>query len=70
MPLINYSVQEYVDRAHLGTSSGDSRYINYTNLFTEIFNTVISFVLSISLNILVIYASARHVHLTSHLRQA
>jgi len=44
--------------------------IAYKNVHIQVFNIIISFALPISLNILVIYASIRHIRLTSTLRQA
>ncbi len=41
----------------------------YTNIYIQVFNMIIGFALPISLNILVIYVSVHHVHLTSNLRQ-
>jgi hypothetical protein len=42
----------------------------YTNTYIQIFNIIIAFALPILLNILVIYASVRHVRLTTALRRA
>jgi hypothetical protein len=44
--------------------------VTYTNMYARIFTTIIFFALPISLNVLVIYASIRHVHLTSQLRRS
>jgi hypothetical protein len=42
----------------------------YTNLYIQIFNIITAYALPISLNILVIYSSVRHVRLTSTLQRA
>jgi hypothetical protein len=42
---------------------------NYTNITIQVFNIIIGFALPISLNVIVIYASVRHVHLKSTLRE-
>ncbi len=70
MPVIIFVVQVYIDWAPLITSPGDSCYINYTNIYTQIFNIIFAFTLPISFNILVIYLSIRHVNLTSRLQRA
>jgi hypothetical protein len=43
--------------------------ISYTNVYIEVFNIIIGFALPVALNILVIYASVRHIRLRSTLRQ-
>jgi hypothetical protein len=70
MPLISFVIQIYVGWAQLETYVGESCDIGYTNLYAETINTLLAFVLPIGLNILVIGASIRHVHLTSRLRRA
>lgn len=69
IPLIIFIVQLHVDWARVISSVGDSCYISYMNLYAKVFNTIIAFVLPISLNILVICLSVRYIHLTSRLRR-
>ena len=69
MPIINFVVQVAVNWAGLIIVSGDSCSIHYTNIYIQVFNTTFIFALPIGLNILVIYASIRYVHLTSRLRR-
>jgi hypothetical protein len=70
IPLTIIIVQIATGWAQFKEYAGDSCDLEYTNIYAEIFNTVIAFFLPIGLNIIVICASVRHVHLTSHLRQA
>ena len=70
MPIINFIVQTSVDWAELKIIPGDSCYIEYISIYVQTFNIILDFGLPISLNILVICASIRHVQLTSGLRRA
>jgi hypothetical protein len=70
IPVIILIIQLLTGWAQLDQYVGDSCDIGYTSLCSQIINTIITFVLPIILNILVIYASIRHVHLTSQLRRA
>jgi hypothetical protein len=70
IPLILLIIQLFVGWAQLEEFVGDSCDVSYTNIYAQLFNVFISFIIPISLNILVIYASIRHVHLTSQLRAA
>jgi hypothetical protein len=70
MPLISLIVQFFVGWANLEENVSESCDIRYTNVYAKIFNTITAFVLPISLNIIVIYASAHYIHLASQLRQS
>jgi hypothetical protein len=70
MPVIILIIQLFVGWAQLVRFDGGSCDVRYTTLYVQMINTVIAYILPISLNILVIYASIRHVHLTSQLREA
>ncbi|CAF1165501.1 unnamed protein product [Rotaria sp. Silwood1] len=41
----------------------------YTNIYIQVFNTIFGYALPMFLNVLVIYASVRHVHLTATLQR-
>jgi hypothetical protein len=69
MPIINFIVQISVDWADLKIIPGDSCYVQHISIYVQTFNIILDFGLPISLNILVIYASIHHVHLTSGLRR-
>ncbi|CAF0869620.1 unnamed protein product [Adineta steineri] len=69
MPLINLIIQTSVHWTNLNMSSHEICDLKYTNIYIQIFNIIVAFALPISLNILVIYASARYVQLSSQLRQ-
>jgi hypothetical protein len=69
VPLILLIIQLFTGWAQLEDYVGDVCDVSYTNIYAQIFNTFISFIVPISLNILVVYASIHHVHLTSNLRQ-
>jgi hypothetical protein len=51
-------------------SLGHTCKVTYTNIYIKIFNIITAFALPISLNILVIYASIRHIRLTSTLKRS
>jgi hypothetical protein len=69
-PLFILLVQFVTGWAQLEPVTRDVCDILYTNAYVQIFNTIIAFGLPILLNILVIYASVRHVRLTAALRKA
>ncbi len=69
-PLFILLVQFLTGWAQLEPDTRDVCDILYTNTYVQIFNIIIAFALPILLNILVIYASVRYVHLTAALRQA
>jgi hypothetical protein len=70
MSLISLIIQIFTGWAQLDIYVGDSCDIGYVNLYSQLFNILTSFVVPIILNILVIGASIRHVHLTSQLNRA
>jgi hypothetical protein len=70
LPVISFIIQLFTGWAQLVQFPGDSCDISYVNVYSEILNTIIAFALPISLNILVIFLSIRHVHLTSRLNRA
>ncbi|CAF4136153.1 unnamed protein product, partial [Rotaria sordida] len=47
----------------------DSCEVFYTNIYVQIFNTIFAYALPMFLNMLMIYASLRHIHLTSVLQR-
>jgi hypothetical protein len=65
IPLISLIIQFFIGWAQLVQYVGSSCDVSYVNLYAQIINTIIAFALPISLNILVIFLSIRHVHLTS-----
>ena len=70
VPLISFIIQISFGWAQVNQYDNESCDILYTNVYAQIFNIIVTFVLPISLNILVIYTSIRYVHLTSQLRRA
>jgi hypothetical protein len=68
LPLITLIIQSLIGWAKLEYFFDDVCDIRYTNLYVQIFNVIIDFVLPIALNILVISISIRNVHITSRLR--
>jgi len=70
MPLISLIIQIYSGAAQVTKYPGESCDVTYTNIYVKIFNVALAFVLPILLNVGVIAASIRHIHLTSQLRQA
>lgn len=69
LPLILYTIQIYFGWVSVNEYMNESCDVAYTNIYVQIFNVIFTFVLPISLNIFVIYASIRHVGLTSRLRR-
>jgi len=69
LPFISFILQFFIGWARLVQFPGDSCDISYVNVYSEILNTIIAFALPISLNILVIFLSIRHVHLTSRINR-
>jgi hypothetical protein len=63
-------VQFVTGWAHLEPFTHDTCDVLYTNTYIPIFNIIIAFALPILFNILVIYASVRHVRLASTLKRA
>jgi hypothetical protein len=55
--------------SQLNRFGSDRCVVSYTNLPIQVFNVILTFALPIILNLLMIYASVRHVRLTSHLRR-
>ena len=70
LPLINLIIQLNVGWAQLDRYDDGSCDIGYTNVYAQMVNTLIAFILPIILNILVICASIHHVRMTSQLRRA
>ncbi|CAF0901434.1 unnamed protein product [Adineta steineri] len=70
LPAFFLIIQLPIGWGELNSYSGNTCDIGYTNTFAVVLNIVVAFVLPIGLNILVIGASVRHVHLTSQLQQA
>ena len=68
--LISLVVQFIFGWTQLDMSTKNSCQVIYTNIYVQIFNFLTAFALPIALNILVIYASVRHVRLTSTLQRA
>jgi hypothetical protein len=69
LPLIILVIQSSVGWAQLEHFVDDVCDIRYMNIYVQIFNIIICFALPISLNIIVISMSVRHVQITSHLRR-
>ncbi len=69
IPLFTLMIQFLTGWAKLEPFINDICDVRYTNLYVQIFNIIACFVLPIALNIVVIYASVRHVHITSVLRK-
>jgi hypothetical protein len=69
IPLITLIIQSLIGWAKFEHFIDDICDVRYTNVYVQIFNTIISFVLPIALNIVVIYISVRHVQITSRLRK-
>ncbi len=69
-PLLSLFVQFITGWAQIEPFTNDVCDVLYTNAYIQIFNIIAAFALPILLNILVIYASVRHVRLTSALRRA
>jgi hypothetical protein len=67
MPIIIFIVQLYVGWMQLDEFIGDSCDTGLTSIYAQIFNVVITYAFPIVLNILVIYASVRHIQSTSRL---
>ncbi len=70
IPLLILLIQSLIGWAELVQFIGDLCDVEYINIYVQIFNIIIGLALPIVLNILVIYASARHVHLASTLQRA
>jgi hypothetical protein len=70
IPFISFIIQFFIGWAQLVQYVGSSCDVSYVNLYAQIINVIIAFALPISLNILVIFLSIRHVHLTSRLQRA
>ncbi len=70
IPIFIFLVQFLTGWAQLEPFTHDVCDVLYTNTYIQIFNIIIAFALPILLNILVIYASVRHVRLTTALRRA
>ncbi len=70
IPIFILLVQFLTGWAQLEPFTHDVCDVLYTNAYIQIFNIVIAFALPILLNILVIYASFRHVRLISTLQRA
>ena len=68
--LISSVIQFIFGWTQLDMSTKNSCEVTYTNIYVQVFNILTAFVLPIGLNILVIYASVRHVRLTSTLQRA
>ncbi len=70
IPLISFIIQFSFNWASVKEYANESCDVAFTSIYTEIFNIIFAFALPISLNILVIFLSIRHVHLTSRLQRA
>ena len=68
--LISSVIQFIFGWTQLDMSTKSSCQVAYTNIYIQVFNILTTFALPIGLNILVIYASVRHVRLTSTLQRA
>ena len=68
--LISLLIQFVFGWTQLDVYVKDACEVTYTNIYVQIFNILTAFALPIGLNILVIYASVRHVRLTSTLQRA
>ncbi|UJR27452.1 hypothetical protein I4U23_008741 [Adineta vaga] len=69
IPLILLIIQISVGWAKLDAHGGEICDLRYTHIYVQVFNVLIAFVFPLSCNVIVIYASVRHIHLVSHLRQ-
>jgi hypothetical protein len=68
--LISLLIQFLSGWCQLDVSLGHTCKVTYTNIYIKIFNIITAFALPIGLNIIMIYASVRHVRLTSTLQRA
>jgi hypothetical protein len=68
MPLVSLIIQLLIGWAQLDEYTGGSCDIAYTNVYSQIFNIIIGFVLPILLNLFVLYFNMRHIHVNSPLR--
>ena len=69
LPLMFLFVPFFLHWSQLEVAARDYCQVMYNNVYVQAFNVIFAFVLPISLNILVIYRSVRHVRLTNSLRQ-
>ncbi|CAF4412723.1 unnamed protein product [Rotaria sp. Silwood2] len=70
IPLLVYIAPCIVGWTDVGGFVRDTCVIFYANMYIQIFNTIFAFALPIFLNLLVIYASIRHVHKKATLRKS
>ncbi|CAF5117819.1 unnamed protein product, partial [Rotaria sp. Silwood1] len=68
IPLVVCIVEFLVGWTQIKDPIGDSCEVFYTNIYVQIFNIIFACALPMSLNMLLIYASVHHVHLTSVLQ--
>ncbi|UJR27453.1 hypothetical protein I4U23_008742 [Adineta vaga] len=69
IPLLTFIIQLSINWAVLREHRGASCDIEFTNIYAQIVNVIVGFVLPILLNICIIYRNMHHVHLTSGLNQ-
>ncbi|CAF3818110.1 unnamed protein product [Adineta steineri] len=69
MPFISLFIQFICEWTQVQVVIRGSCQVIYTNLYIQIFNIITAFALPIFLNILIIYASVRHIRLTSNLQR-
>jgi hypothetical protein len=69
LPIIVLIVQFLTGWAQLEHYFNEICDVLYTNVYVQIFNIITGYALPIALNIVVIYASVRHVHLASGLQR-
>ena len=69
IPLVLLIIQLPLGWARLDNKDGETSDIEYSVIYVQLFSILLAFVLPISLNLLVVYASVHHVHLTARLRQ-
>ncbi|CAF3756287.1 unnamed protein product [Rotaria sp. Silwood1] len=68
VPLVVLIVEFLFGWTQIRELISDSCDVFYTNVYIQVFNTIFGYALPMFLNVLVIYASVRHVHLTSTLQ--
>ncbi|CAF1012165.1 unnamed protein product [Adineta ricciae] len=69
-PLVVFIIQLLINWAQLRQYIGASCDIEFTNIYVQIINVIIGFLLPILLNLIIVYLNMRHIHFTSRLGSA
>ncbi|CAF0759818.1 unnamed protein product [Adineta ricciae] len=69
-PLAAFIIQLQINWARLRQNIGASCDIDFTNIYAQIINVIIGFLLPILLNLIILYLNMRHIRLTSRLGSA